>query len=62
MAKTRFDWDPSKDIANQQKHGVGFTEAQFAFADPHRVIASDASHSDNEARFFCFGEVGGGAS
>ena len=60
MAKTRFDWDPTKDFVNQQKHGVGFTEAQFAFADPRRVIAGDSSHSDNEVRFFCFGKVGGG--
>ena len=60
MAKIRFDWDLTKDIANQEKHGVGFTEAQFAFADPRRVIAEDASHSEKEARFFCFGRVGGG--
>jgi uncharacterized protein len=60
MAKARFDWDPIKDIANQRKHGVGFTEAQFAFADAERVIAADASHSEKEARFFCFGRVGGG--
>jgi uncharacterized protein len=60
MAKTRFDWDLTKDVANQRKHGVGFTEAQFAFADPRRVIAADVSHSDKEARFFCFGQVGGG--
>jgi uncharacterized DUF497 family protein len=60
MAKTRFDWDLTRDIANQQKHGVGFTTAQFAFADPRRVIAADASHSANEARYFCFGRVGAG--
>jgi uncharacterized DUF497 family protein len=39
---------------------LGFSEAQFAFADTQRVIAVDASHSEKEARFFCFGEVGGG--
>jgi uncharacterized protein len=60
MAKTRFDWDPTKDTINQQKHGVGFTEAQLAFADHRRVIAVDSAHSDNEARFFCIGKVGGG--
>jgi len=60
MARTRFDWDLAKDAANQQKHGVGFTEAQFAFADPRRVIAADVSHSEKEPRFFCFGQVGGG--
>ncbi|HEY1439068.1 MAG TPA: BrnT family toxin [Casimicrobiaceae bacterium] len=50
----------TKDIANQQKDGVGFSTAQFAFADRRRVIAADASHSANEARYFCFGRVGGG--
>ena len=60
MAKTHFDWDLTKDIANQQKHGVGFSTAQLAFADPRRVIAADASHSENETRYFCFGRVGGG--
>jgi uncharacterized DUF497 family protein len=60
MAKMHFEWDSTKDIFNQRKHGVGFTEAQFAFADPQRVIAADESHSEKEPRFFCFGEVGGG--
>ena len=60
MATARFEWDAAKDIANQHKHGVDFTAAQFAFADPHRVIAADTSHSEREARFFCFGLVGGG--
>lgn len=44
----------------QSKHGVSFTEAQFAFADPRRVIAEDLSHSSSEKRYYCFGEVGGG--
>ena len=34
-----FEWDPEKDFVNQAKHGVSFSEAQFAFADPDRVIA-----------------------
>jgi hypothetical protein len=57
---TRFDWDPAKDLENQQKHGVAFGEAQFAFADPHRVIAEDRSHSGAERRYFCIGRVGAG--
>jgi hypothetical protein len=40
MAKESFEWDPEKDLANQTKHGVSFAEAQYAFADAHRVIAS----------------------
>ena len=37
-----------------------FSTAQFAFADPDRVIAEDRSHSGAERRYFCFGRVGGG--
>ena len=60
MALTRFDWDPDKDAENQRKHGVPFSLAQFAFADPRRVIAKDVTHSQTEERFYCFGEVEGG--
>ncbi|MGH7487641.1 MAG: BrnT family toxin [bacterium] len=59
MAKARFDWDPAKDRANHLKHGIGFAEAQLAFADARRVIAEDLAHSEDEPRFFCFGWVGG---
>jgi uncharacterized protein len=60
MIKARFDWDPKKDLQNQQKHGVSFADAQYAFADPRRVIAEDVSHSGQEKRYYCFGEVAGG--
>ena len=60
MADVRFDWDPEKDAENQRKHGVSFGRAQYAFADPKRVIAKDVSHSRTEDRFYCFGEVDGG--
>ena len=60
MAKARFEWHPEKDEENQQKHGVSFVRAQYAFADPLLVIAEDVGHSHSEQRFFCFGEVDGG--
>ena len=60
MSRARFEWDPDKDIANQERHGVSFGLAQFAFADPRRVIAQDMSHSKTESRYYCFGWVGGG--
>lgn len=60
MANTRFDWDSEKDAENQQKHGVSFIRAQYAFDDPQRVIANDITHSQTEERFYCFGEVDGG--
>lgn len=60
MTKTRFEWDSDKEAENQAKHGVPFSLAQFAFADPDRVIAEDVAHSKTERRYFCFGEVDGG--
>ncbi len=61
MAKPSFEWDSAKDEANQEKHGVAFAEAQMAFLDPKRVIARDLTHTTaREARFYCFGQVGGG--
>lgn len=50
---------PGKDAENQKKHGVSFSRAQYAFADPQRVIAKDETHSQTEERFYCFGEVDG---
>jgi uncharacterized DUF497 family protein len=52
--------DARKDQENQRKHGVSFVKAQFAFADPHRMIAEDLSHSSSEKRYYCFGLVEGG--
>jgi len=60
MDRARFEWDPKKDQENQTKHGVPFEAAQYAFADPQRVIAEDLEHSQTEKRFFCFGVVGEG--
>lgn len=57
MIRMRFEWDAKKDLENQDKHGVSFSLAQFAFADPKRVIAEDLSHSSDERRYYCFGLV-----
>ncbi len=60
MKPSRFEWDANKDNENQEKHGIPFSLAQYAFADPRRVIAEDIAHSETEKRYFCFGEVDGG--
>lgn len=60
MNEVSFEWDPQKNKQNIEKHGISFFVAQFAFADPRRVIAEDQSHSELEKRFYCFGLVGGG--
>ena len=55
MDETSFEWDESKNILNQEKHGVSFYEAQTAFLDVNRIIAEDLGHSDVEKRYYCFG-------
>ena len=60
MTPTSFEWDEQKNRSNQSKHGVSFDEAQYAFADPKRVIAQDKAHGGSEERFYCFGRVGEG--
>lgn len=59
MARTRFEWDENKNAENLKKHGVPFELAQYAFADPKRVIAEDLEHSQTEKRYYCFGMAGG---
>ena len=54
MSRVRFEWDDAKDSENKRKHGIPFFSAQFAFADPKRVIAQDLAHSQSEQRFYCF--------
>lgn len=56
-----FEWDPRKDAANQEKHGVGFAEARRAFLDKRRILAEDLKHSTSkETRYYCYGSYGGG--
>ena len=59
--RTNFEWDPAKDQSNQNKHGISFILAQYAFADPNRVILEDVTHStEHEKRYYCLGKVGRG--
>ncbi len=55
-----FEWDDDKDAINREKHGVSFALAQYAFADPRRVILEDMTHSQDEKRYYCLGEVAEG--
>jgi len=56
--KVQFEWDEKKNLGNLEKHRIPFNLAQYAFSDPNRVIAEDASHSQTEQRYYCFGKVG----
>ena len=55
MSEPTFEWDETKNLENQRKHGISFYEAQHAFLDQNRVIADDLTHSQQEKRYYCFG-------
>ncbi len=59
MKKSNFEWDENKNNSNQEKHQVSFEKAQYAFLDVNRIIAQDLEHSQDEKRYFCFGNVDG---
>ncbi len=52
-----FEWDENKNKLNQKKHNLSFEEAQYAFFDSKRIIATDLEHSEREERFYCFGKI-----
>ncbi len=45
-----FEWDDAKAASNERKHGVSFSEAATAFADPLAAIFPDPDHSSEEER------------
>ena len=57
MRSSDFEWNGIKNKENQDKHGVSFELAQYAFSDPFRVIAEDMDHSQEEMRYYCFGKI-----
>jgi len=50
-----FEWDESKNAANQRKHGVSFQEARSVFLDGNAQDAVDSDHSHEEDRFILVG-------
>jgi len=50
-----FEWDEAKAAANEQKHGVPFTEAMTVFADGLSLTGYDPAHSDDEDRYITMG-------
>lgn len=50
-----FEWGPSKDRANFEKHSVTFTEATSVFSDPLARIFADERHATEEQREIIIG-------
>ena len=42
MDRKRFEWDENKNRQNQEKHGIAFETAQYAFADQQLPLLSRA--------------------
>jgi uncharacterized protein len=51
-----FEWDAGKELANIQKHKVGFAEAVETFFDPMAFQMIDRKHSRREPRFYWVGK------
>jgi hypothetical protein len=57
----RFDWDESKNAANQKKHGVSFEQARRLFESGVDYLELfDEAHSESEERFLAIGPIPGG--
>ena len=53
-----FEWDEAKDLSNQRKHGLSFSDARRLFESASEVLEIfDADHSDLEDRFIAVGPV-----
>jgi hypothetical protein len=55
-----FEWDHDKDLTNQKKHDVSFSEILPVFDDPRLLSLFDEQHSREEDRWISFGQVADG--
>lgn len=52
-----FEFDPSKSMGNQEKHGIDFVQAQGLWIDPLRVEVS--ARATDEPRWLVIGQLDG---
>lgn len=55
-----FEWDITKEEANERKHGISFVEASAVFGDPLELTIYDPDHSEGEHRFLSVGRSSSG--
>ena len=56
-----FEWDEAKDLGNQQKHGLSFSEVKELFESGAEYIEIfDEDHSETEDRFIGIGPINRG--
>jgi len=56
----KFTWDEKKEVANNRKHRVNFSEACLVFADKFALNLFDDKHSEDEYRWITVGQTPGG--
>lgn len=57
----RFEWDPEKNKANREKHGLTFEEATELFKSGIEYLEIyDEEHSEQEDRFIAVGLINRG--
>jgi uncharacterized DUF497 family protein len=55
------EWDEAKDLANRQKHALGFAEAAELFESGVDYLEIfDVDHSESEDRFIAIGPIARG--
>jgi uncharacterized protein len=52
-----FEWDETKNISNQKKHGISFVDAARVFSDPLMLLVPDG-HENGEERWRAYGQIG----
>jgi uncharacterized DUF497 family protein len=50
-----FEWDETKALGNEKKHGVSFFEAAEVFGHDYSSCVHDPDHSSDEHRYLLFG-------
>ncbi|MGE5602254.1 MAG: BrnT family toxin [Nitrososphaerales archaeon] len=55
-----FDWDAGNSAKNWLKHGVAQVECEETFFNNPLLLATDASHSQGEERYFALGRTDAG--
>jgi len=48
MDHLTFEWNESKNLLNQKKHGIAFDEAKTVFSDELGRLIPDPDHSKGE--------------
>jgi uncharacterized DUF497 family protein len=51
-------FDPAKDLANREKHGVSLADGPAVLADPGHVAVLDVRADYGEDRFVAYGRIG----